>query len=349
MDFATHRTRPLRGAIIGFGKMAEKGHLPGWRRFKEVSIAAVCDPSVERRSLAETLLPGARTYARWEDLYEKESLDFVDICTPPPFHAAAILAALEQGLNVLCEKPLVSTRTEFRKVCDLAQRKNRILYPVHNWKHAPVLERALQWIGEGLLGQVLYSQFHTLRTRPASGLTDWRGQKREAGGGGILLDHGWHGIYVLLGFHGERPLEVSAWMDPRLGTGRAEHTTHLELYFPRGAASLFLTWSAPKRHNSARIYGEKGLITIEDDRIGLQTADGRIARARFSSPLSEGSHHPDWTARLLVEFLDALGDPSLARRALEEAFLCLEISLLAYASGQSRGRRMKIPTPGRSG
>lgn len=349
MGFANTRTRPLRGAIIGFGNMAEKGHLPGWRRLKGVSIAAVCDPRAERRALAEKLLPGVRTYARWEHLYEKESLDFVDICTPPPFHAAAILAALKQDLNVLCEKPLVSTRAEFRKVQGLSHRKNRIVYPVHNWKHAPLLERARSWIGQGLLGKVLYSQFHTLRTRPASGLTAWRGQKQKAGGGGILLDHGWHGIYLLLGFHGERPLEVSAWTEPRPGPGRTEHTAHLELHFPSGAGSLFLTWKAPRRHNSARIYGEKGLVTIEDDRIELRTAEGRVARQRLSGPLSEGSHHPDWTASLLAEFLEALEDPSRARQALEEAFLCLEISLLAYASGQSRGRCMKIPAPGRAG
>jgi len=348
MGFAKRRPRPFRGAIVGFGNMAEKGHLPGWRTLKGVLITAVCDPRAERRSLAEKLLPGVRTYASWEELYKKEPLDFVDVCTPPPFHAAAILAALGRDLNVLCEKPLVGTRAEYRKVRTIALRKNRVVYPVHNWKHAPVLERALQWIGQGLLGQVTYSEFHTLRTRPASGLTAWRGQKGEAGGGGILLDHGWHGIYLLLGFHGERPQEVSAWTEPHPGGSRTEHTAHLQIHFSHGVASLFLTWNAPKRHNSARIYGERGLVLIEDDRIELRTAEGRVAGARFSSPLSEGSHHPDWTAGLLADFLEALKNPSLARRALEEAFWCLEISLLAYASARSRGRRMKIPAPGRS-
>lgn len=343
MKHKTQKDSRLRGAIIGFGNMAENGHLPGWRKHRQVSIQAICDPSTDRRRRAREILPSVRTYARHEDLYEKEHLDFVDICTPPPLHAVMMKEALGRGLHVLCEKPFVGSRSDFRKILRLAARKKRVAFPVHNWKHAPILTRARQWIDQGLLGRILLSEFHTLRMRPAVGLTSWRGEKKEAGGGGILLDHGWHGIYLLLGFHREKPRAVSAWMDPSPRRGRSEHTVHLQIEFPRATATLFLTWNAPGRYNSARVYGERGLLTVEDDRLSCWASGKRLRAARFHDRLSGGSHHPEWTASLLGDFLLSLDHPEKAREALEEAFFCLEITLLAYASSRRNGCRMEIP------
>ena len=341
----TGKSEHLRGAILGFGNMAEKGHLPGWLKQKQVAIQAICDPRPERRNRAKEILPSVRTYASQEDLYAGELLDFVDICTPPPFHAGTMVEALRQGLHVLCEKPFVGSRREFHKVLQLASQKKRVAFPAHNWKHAPILAKAQHWVEKGLLGRILHSEFHTLRMRPAVGLTPWRGQKENAGGGGILLDHGWHGIYLLLRFHRERPSAVSAWMDPTPGArGDGEQTVLLQIEFPRSTASLFLTWNAPRRYNSARIYGDQGLLTLEDDRLLCRTSGRPDRRARYLAPLSHGSHHPEWTALVLKDFLLALEQPEKAARALEEAFFCLEITLSAYASGRRHGCRVKIPT-----
>ncbi|MEW6439598.1 MAG: Gfo/Idh/MocA family oxidoreductase [bacterium] len=344
MTKKVNRLRHLKGALLGFGKMAEHGHLPGWRAQPGASIEAVCDPDPERRRRASELLPRARTYASPEELYRTEPLDFVDICTPPPLHAPMMTGALERGLHVLCEKPFVGSRREFGRVLRLVAARQRVAFPAHNWKHAPILARARQWLERGLLGKTLYSEFHTLRMHPALGHTQWRGEKKEAGGGGILLDHGWHGMYLLLLFHQERPLSVSAWTDPAAGAdGCAEESAHLQLEFPHATGNLFLTWKAPGRYNSARVYGEKGMLLLEDDRLSFRGSGRQARSAVFGSPLSQGSHHPDWTAGLLKDFLEAIASPHKALGALEEAFLCLEITLLAYASSRRAGRRMSIP------
>lgn len=330
--------------MIGFGNMAEKGHLPGWLKEPRISLQAVCEPNPERRRRAGRLLPGVRTYASPRELFARESLDFVDVCTPPPSHAALMVEALRQGVHVLCEKPFVATRAELEKVRSLSTEKKRIAFPVHNWKDAPVLAKAIDWVRQGLIGKVLHSEFHTLRSRPAVGLTPWRSAKEEAGGGGILLDHGWHGIYLLLNFHDDRPLTVSAWMDPSPSDpGRAEHTTHLLLGFRNATASLFLTWRADQRYNSARIYGEEGFLIVEDDRIVLRPRKGGSRVATYKHPLSHGSHHPEWFGPVLDRFLGAIRDRRRAGREIEEASLCLEVTLRGYASARKGGRHVPIP------
>ncbi len=337
--------RCLQGAIIGFGNMAEQGHLPGWLRERRVSLQAVCDPNPARRKRAAQLLPDVRIYSAPADLYARETLDFVDICTPPPFHATLLGEALRHDVHALCEKPFVGTLAELREVRRLAQQKRRIAFPVHNWKDAPILARAIGWVREGRIGKVIHSEFHTLRRRPAAGLTPWRSQTEEAGGGGILLDHGWHAIYLLLNFHRERPRSVSASLcpSPPARRGRAEHTAHLLMRFRDATASLFLTWRADRRYNAARIYGDKGLLVLEDDRIVLRPRQGGARVATYKRPLSHGSHHPDWFGPVMARFLGAVEDRRRAVRELEEASLCLEIMLKGYASARQEGQPVPIP------
>src|SRR4051812_16147358 len=94
----------LKGAILGFGNIAELGHWPTYSNSAEAEIVAVMDPSSKRQKAAKAL--GLRVYATPEDLFQKEKLDFVDICTPPSLHAELVLEALENQCHVLCEKPL---------------------------------------------------------------------------------------------------------------------------------------------------------------------------------------------------------------------------------------------------
>src|SRR5258708_1497239 len=100
--------RVLRGAFIGFGNVAVRGHLPGWRSRNDVTIVAAPDVVAARREAFFAACPDGRWYDTLGDLLASETLDFVDICTPPGSHAALIEQVLDARLHVLCEKPLVT-------------------------------------------------------------------------------------------------------------------------------------------------------------------------------------------------------------------------------------------------
>ena len=71
--------------------------------------------------------PETRWYESVGDLLSGETLDFVDICTPPGSHAALIKQALDAGLHVLCEKPLVTRADDAQTVAAAAMRGIDIL------------------------------------------------------------------------------------------------------------------------------------------------------------------------------------------------------------------------------
>ncbi|HKD12792.1 MAG TPA: Gfo/Idh/MocA family oxidoreductase, partial [Thermoanaerobaculia bacterium] len=78
----------LKGAFIGFGNVARLGHLPVWLSRDDVEIVAAADVRPEGRRALAAALPAARWYESAQTMLAAEDLDFVDVCTPPAFHAA---------------------------------------------------------------------------------------------------------------------------------------------------------------------------------------------------------------------------------------------------------------------
>ena len=153
-----------------------------------------------------------RVYASHAELLEKEAgrISFVDITTPPAHHAEIAHAALDRGLHVLCEKPLTTTTEAARGLLDHARRARRVVFPCHNYKHAPVIKAVRRILDAGTIGPVSMVTLHTFRNTHAKGVAewrpDWRREKRFSGGG-IAMDHGSHTFYLAFDWLGARVRE----------------------------------------------------------------------------------------------------------------------------------------------
>src|SRR5262249_29176536 len=131
---------PYHGAIIGFGFIAEHGHLPAFLALPELfQIDAVADGCAARRARAHALLPSAHIYPDAAALFAAERVAFADIATPPRDHAALAHLAFEHGAHVFCEKPIATTGADARAMLEHACSARRVLFPSHNYKHAPVV------------------------------------------------------------------------------------------------------------------------------------------------------------------------------------------------------------------
>jgi predicted dehydrogenase len=316
----------LRGAIIGFGAVAANGHCPAYAQSREAKIVAVVDRTKERCTAARESLPGVATFATIEELAAGAEIDFVDICTPPALHGEPMLDALARGWNVLCEKPLLLDLVELKKARNLARDRGRAVVPVHNWKYAPIIRRATEILRSGAIGGLREVEIETLRVEDCAVADpdhpNWRRDPAIAGGG-VLMDHGWHAIYLASHWFGEKPIEVRASFH-RPTPKEVEDEATLTLTFPSGPAKIFLTWRAEVRRNTMRLIGERGELAIDDDTL---RAGGESMR--FESGLSAGSHHADWFAALLPDVIANFRSPESARQ-FDEAALCLSVIRRAY-------------------
>jgi predicted dehydrogenase len=333
----------LRGAFIGFGNVAEKGHLPGWQARNDITIVAATDALSERGGAFRAACPDARWHESVDALLSDENLDFVDICTPPSTHAPIIEQALRAGLHVLCEKPLVTRIADAHVVAASAASAGRVVYTVHNWLKSPICQKISGLIAEGAIGRARSIRWKTLRTQPAAavipnGRTNWRLDPKVAGGG-ILSDHGWHALYCVAHWAGV-PRSVAAQLEKRrFHEWPLEDTATLTLELTSGTADIYLTWAGEERANTIEIEGDYGHITAENDDVVLE-ANSRMQRWSCPPALSKGSHHEDWFAAVTDGFYAAASASDKGN--LEEAVLCARLIDLSQRSSAANGARLAL-------
>jgi len=350
--------KKLRGAVVGYGFIMDKGHAAGYRQRADVEIVAIADVSADRRAAAAAAWPAARIYADHAALFEAEAghLDFVDIATPPSDHAEITHAALDAGLHVLCEKPLAATVDEARAMLRHANRAQRVIYPCHNYKHAPVIKAVRGVIASGRIGKVHLVTLQTFRDTHAKGVpgwrTDWRRERRYSGGG-IAMDHGSHTFYLAFEWLRAYPTAITA-RAVTMGPFDTEDDFSCSLRFPTGVASAHLSWNAGVRKVMYTLHGERGAIRVEDDDIEVAvrertagtateapTSSWRFEREAISSDWMDSSH-ATWFNSLFDDFKGAIERKEFVGREAEEAFLCVQLISTAYTSARDGSRELPL-------
>ncbi|HMJ04856.1 MAG TPA: Gfo/Idh/MocA family oxidoreductase [Chthoniobacterales bacterium] len=328
----------LRGAIVGFGNVAQFGHWPGYVASDEVEIVAVVDASAARRQSAASLRPSLDLFASLGEI-DRSAIDFVDICTPPAQHAEPMQKAIEQGWHVLCEKPFLLDPALLERMRALAADRSVAVLPVHNWKYAPIIRAATAQLRAGAIGQLQRVEIATLRRQDAASADqtqpNWR-RDPAISGGGILMDHGWHALYLAQHWFDGTPRAIRSELH-RPGAGLAEDEAILELEFAAGSARIELSWTARQRSNRLRLAGSGGEMMLADDILRVNNEE-----TRFEPALSAGSHHADWFAAMLPDVLAAFRQPELSRPSFDEAAACLEMIQHAYATASWRSSALPI-------
>jgi predicted dehydrogenase len=167
-----------------------------------------------------------------------------------------------------------------------------------------------------------------LRTRPSlSALPgDWR-KDPTISGGGILVDHGWHNLYLLRKILGPELKLVSSEM---VMTGGVDEVCSSLLRSSQASAFMHLSWKASLRSNHIEVIGDKGVARLQDDKITLQTAHGDET-ITFTEKMSAGSSHPDWLIAMWSAFSkECAGENKGAN--LAEAEFCVRTIRSAYES-----------------
>ena len=259
-------------------------------------------------------------------------MDALIVCSPPKYHADAVLAGLRAGLHVLCEKPLTLDLEAYVAISEAAATAERAVWSVNNWAYSAQWSALLRLARSGRLGRIHEARIDVLRTKPSvSALPgDWR-KDPSISGGGILVDHGWHNLYLMRGLLGEELELVETVLSP---AGTVDEVAELFLRAGEAQGRLYMTWRAHERANTAFVAGDRGTAELLDDRL-IVKIDGKTETLAFPEKLSAGSAHPEWLSAMWPAFEDAC-----ARRAgnLAEAAFCLKTIRAAYGAPEAAAR-----------
>lgn len=183
--------------IIGMGMMGG-AHAPQYLRHPNAKLVALADQRPERRNADEALagnikelagtleISEVERFAEGHDLIAETDVDVIDVCLPTYLHPEYVIAALESGRHVLCEKPMALTPQLADEMIAAAEANDRYLMVgqcLRFWPEYQVLHDAVE--------NETYGELRSLNMYRHGGLPIWSWNNwylDEARSGGMILD-----------------------------------------------------------------------------------------------------------------------------------------------------------------
>lgn len=193
--------------IIGSGLIARLAHAPGYTKAGAKIVATADVVESRAKKLAEDF-DIEHTYTDYRELLARKDIQAVSVCVPNHLHKEVVIAALEAGKQVLCEKPMAMTVAEAQAMLQASERPGNMLMLGFNNRFRSDVQRLKKFIDAGELGEIYYARTGYIRRRGTP--FGWFTVKEESGGGPVI-DLGVHVIDMTRFLMGNpRPVSVMA-------------------------------------------------------------------------------------------------------------------------------------------
>ncbi|MBN2154791.1 MAG: Gfo/Idh/MocA family oxidoreductase [Candidatus Lokiarchaeota archaeon] len=285
----------IKVGLIGSGFIAEH-HVNAYKRLPNVEIMGISSLMKQeaKKLMTKYSIPG-EPFADYTNLL-KMDLDVVSLCIPNFLHETVGIEALEAQKHVLVEKPLTRTTKEGKNLIKTADRTGKSIYYCENNMYAPSFSKIKEIIKEGALGSIYMGRGKEQHSGPHS---QWF-YKKNASGGGALLDLGIHDIALLrwyLDSRVERVFCQTTTIQPdrgKFGKCEVEDNAMGILYFENGAQVVIEeSWTAPGGYDmKIELYGTNGQIIADPCRMTPVTV---YSETGYGYAVEKASTTAGWT------------------------------------------------------
>lgn len=197
--------------LVGVGGYGDS-YLTLYRDYPEIyegiaKIVGIVDPFTDKAPKADWIKAhGIPVFDTLEEFYKENSADLAVISTPIPLHKPQCITALENGSNVLCEKPITATVEDALYLADTAKRVGRKLGVGFQWSFCEPMNRLKKDILAGKFGKAKELKSLICWKRNAEYYNSWKGNIKTDSGYYILdsvvtnaTAHYLHNIFFVLG------------------------------------------------------------------------------------------------------------------------------------------------------
>lgn len=335
----------LRVGIAGLG--VGRGHAEAFRALNDrFHVTALCDLDETRAGEMAAAFGVPRTCRDFAELCAMPDLDVVDICTPSFLHFEQIMAALNAGKDVICEKPIAGSLKEIDALIAAEQRTGHRVLPIFQYRFGRGAQKLKHLVDQGMTGKAFVAAVETHWRRQGAYYDRWHGSwARELGGPLVTLAVHAHDVVChILG-----PVRrVYAAIDTRVNLIETEDCAAITFEMASGALCTSSVTTGSPQQTSRMRYCFANLTAESNTEPYNNTADPwtftadtpeiqqRIdeALARFE-PLPErfiGQFTRFWTAREVgtaypVTLLDARASIELITALYHSAEMGLPVAL----------------------
>jgi len=252
-------SKKLNVGVVGCGMITKTRHLPAYKKLSKLAkVVALADLNVGVAKSLAKLYNVKSVYRSIDHMLSNESLDLVDICTPPKTHREMALEAMRSGVHVLTEKPMATSVKECEEMAKCARDNNVKLSVIHQMLYYPSMRKAFKMVRRGDIGDV--KGVHIFMSEPRQ--TEWLKPDSWAHRlpGGLVGETGPHVAYLSLPFVG-RPtkVDVNAMKSPDCPwTPFVEY--QILIQGDKGYSLATLSYTSTRRLHVIQIVGSKGSI-----------------------------------------------------------------------------------------
>jgi predicted dehydrogenase len=311
----------LKLGLVGAGAISQT-HVQAMPLVECAEIVGVADVRPEAaKATAEGL--GARSFTSHEAMSQSLDLDGVIICTPPSSHPEIAIHFLQQGVSVLCEKPLAIDSASARLMLEAAEKAGATLMMASKFRYVEDVIHAKSILASGVLGEItLFENAFTSRVDMSH---RWNSDPKVSGGG-VLIDNGTHSVDLMRYFVG--PLaELQVWEGRRSQGLAVDETVRV---FVRNASGVMgtidLSWTINKElGHYFNIYGSQGTISV-----GWKESKYKIASSRDWVVFGKGYDKLQALSAQLRNFCGVVRKEEAPLTAPEDALASVEVIEAAY-------------------
>jgi predicted dehydrogenase len=327
--------KKLGFGVIGCGRMGRR-RVDLIRSHPRAELRCIedCSNEIARRVSTEV---GCDYYSGWENVVRRPDIDCVVVSVPNKFHYDIVIATLEAGKHVFCEKPLARNPIEAQRMVKAAERSGRFLKVGSNLRYFPSVLKTKELLDNGEIGEILFA-------RGWIGHSGWQigtwYSDSEIIGGGTLLDNGCHLVDLYRWFLGEVEscvgfVSTSLWPISPL------EDNAMALFKFTGGKIAFLqsSWTEWAGYMYLEIYGTQGFIRIDNRG---QSCITTLGKREGQNTVFDYSKEPPKS--YVLEFDDYVKAITTDRQPLPSGLDGLRAVQMAHAVYQSaqQGREIKI-------
>lgn len=253
----------LRFAVIGVSIHGRR-HVEGVIANKNSELVALCD--TDKKVLDEVCeIYGVENgYLDYNELVDKNKIDAVCIVTPDQVHREMVVKFLEEGIHVLCEKPLALNSEDCQAMLDAERKSDAKLMVGQVCRKTPGFIKAKEIVDEGLIGELLFveSEYaHDYSHMPLHWRNDKEKPRHPVVGGGC------HAVDLLRWIAGD-PVEAFAYSNKKVlnDDWPCDDTSIAVLKFENDLMGKVYVSTGCKREYTMRtvLYGTKGTIITDN-------------------------------------------------------------------------------------
>jgi UDP-N-acetylglucosamine 3-dehydrogenase len=239
----------IRVGVIGCGSWG-RNHARVYKQLPGAELGGVADlnPAVAKEIGDMYRVP---YYADPDKIVSDPDIQLISICTPTITHADLGLKALEEGKDVLVEKPMANSVDEARALIRAAEKHHQLLTVGFVERFNPAVREVYKQVGDGRIGKVILA--HSKRVSRSPG---------RIGDVGVVKDLAIHDVDIINHLMGVMPESISAFAG-KIKHKYEDYANINMLYADDRSAFVETNWLTPRRVRTLTVTGTEGIINVE--------------------------------------------------------------------------------------